>query len=123
MNKISSKAVLETNPEVEGLTLPLADKLQTIEKLISVEEFRSFGYLQELNRLFLHPLGLSLIVSIAENGQESLHGIADYRENLIEYDVSLTETEAFKIRTHNVEQEFEIRKEIAILKEIEILKG
>ena len=27
---------------------------------MSVEEFRSEGYLQELNRRFLHPLGLAL---------------------------------------------------------------
>ena len=31
---------------------------------MSVKEFRERGFLQELNRLFLHPLGLALEVII-----------------------------------------------------------
>jgi len=31
---------------------------------ISLEEFRKLGYLQELNRRFLHPLGLSMEVKV-----------------------------------------------------------
>lgn len=33
-------------------------------KKMSVQEFREFGYLQELNRRFLHPLGLALSVVV-----------------------------------------------------------
>lgn len=29
-------------------------------KYLGVDEFREIGYLQELNRTFLHPLGLAL---------------------------------------------------------------
>jgi hypothetical protein len=47
---------------------------------IPVKEFRKFGFLQELNRKFLHPLGLALEVSIDEEGGETLVGIWDYRE-------------------------------------------
>lgn len=50
-------------------------------KYISVKEFREHGYLQELNRQFLHPLGLALSVEIDDDGNESLGGIWDCRED------------------------------------------
>lgn len=49
-------------------------------KRISIEEFREAGYLQELNRNFLHPLGLALEVEITPDG-ERLGGVWDYRED------------------------------------------
>ena len=49
-------------------------------KRMSVEEFRELGYLQELNRQFLHPLGLALEVIIdKENGSEKFGKVWDYR--------------------------------------------
>lgn len=49
---------------------------------ISVEEFRAKGYLQELNRRFLHPLGLALEVSINEtDGSERFSGVWDCRDD------------------------------------------
>ena len=49
-------------------------------KTISVAEFRELGYLQELNRLFLHPLGLALSVAVV--GEEETFGpIWDYRDD------------------------------------------
>ena len=50
-------------------------------KYISVKEFREFGFLQELNRCFLHPLGLALSIEINEDGSESLGPIWDSRED------------------------------------------
>jgi hypothetical protein len=50
-------------------------------KRIDIKEFREQGYLQELNRQFLHPLGLALEVVIEENGEERLGGVWDYRED------------------------------------------
>ena len=48
---------------------------------LSVMEFRDLGYLQELNRQFLHPLGLSMEVAVdPQTGSEALE-IADCREN------------------------------------------
>jgi hypothetical protein len=35
-------------------------------KHMPISEFRSDGYLQELNRLFLHPLGLALEVTVMD---------------------------------------------------------
>lgn len=47
---------------------------------MDVREFRTSGLLQELNRLFLHPLGLALEVrQDPVDGTESLGHIWDYR--------------------------------------------
>ena len=50
-------------------------------KDISPREFADFGYLQEANRLFFHPLGLALHVTLHEPGNEGddRFGIADWR--------------------------------------------
>ncbi len=51
-------------------------------KRIDIKEFRALGFLQELNRTFLHPLGLALGVIIDENTEEeSLGGVWDYRND------------------------------------------
>lgn len=50
-------------------------------KRIDAKEFRSLGYLQELNRLFLHPLGMALEVIVdEETGQEVFGGVWDCRD-------------------------------------------
>lgn len=46
---------------------------------IDIREFRERGYLQEVNRRFLHPLGLALETVIEEGGAERLGGVWDYR--------------------------------------------
>lgn len=46
---------------------------------LTAGEFRRLGYLQELNRQFLHPLGLALAVDVHADGTESLGKIWDYR--------------------------------------------
>lgn len=50
---------------------------------VDLEEFRETGYLQELNRRFLHPLGLHLQVVVdARTGKAlEIDGIFDYRSN------------------------------------------
>lgn len=50
-------------------------------KRISMEEFQTKGYLQEVNRLFFHPLGLSLTITInKETGKKTLGPINDFRD-------------------------------------------
>lgn len=49
---------------------------------MSVKEFRELGFLQEVNRKFLHPLGLALDVVVLDNGSEMISGIWDYRKDL-----------------------------------------
>jgi len=49
---------------------------------MDIKEFREMGLLAELNRAFLHPLGLALEVVIDdETGEEKLGGIWDYRDD------------------------------------------
>jgi len=50
-------------------------------KKMDIKEFREIGLLAELNRAFLHPLGLALEVNIEEDGTETLGGIWDYRDD------------------------------------------
>lgn len=48
---------------------------------LDIADFRSLGYLQELNRRFLHPLGLALEVIVEDDGTETLGGVWDYRND------------------------------------------
>lgn len=66
----------EVDVEVSG-----GSEQVTEVKRIDIAEFRSEGYLQELNRRFLHPLGLALEVVVEEDGTEHLGGIWDYRDD------------------------------------------
>jgi hypothetical protein len=45
---------------------------------LTVAEFREQGYLQEVNRRFLHPLGLALVAEHVENF-EVIRGVRDAR--------------------------------------------
>lgn len=51
-------------------------------KYIDLGEFRDQGYLQELNRQFLHPLGLAMELRQTANGQWEFGGIWDYRKDV-----------------------------------------
>lgn len=50
-------------------------------KTMSVKEFRELGYLQEVNRRQLHPLGLALEVIVEEDGTERFGMVWDYRDD------------------------------------------
>ena len=81
-------------------------------KTINITEFRKKGYLQELNRQFLHPLGLALVVSIDEDDNEILSGIHDFREDPtgIIYDLEKSETDRivrFNENADFIEKEFD----------------
>lgn len=62
---------------------------------LSVEEFKEQGYLQELNRRFLHPLGLALEVLIDKSGELQLNKIWDCREHPegIYFDIANSDSE------------------------------
>lgn len=49
-------------------------------KRMDIKEFRELGFIQEINRRVLHPCGLALEVIIDEEGNETLGGVWDYRE-------------------------------------------
>jgi len=74
-NKLAGKLSIRQTKQSEEC---MADEI----KRMNVKEFRELGYLQELNRQFLHPLGLALeIVIDGDTGNESLGGVWDYRED------------------------------------------
>ena len=83
-------------------------------KKISIKEFREKGYLQELNRQFLHPLGLALEVLSYADGNEELGGIWDYREDKegIYYDIANSEEDRkaiFRMKMEHIAEELENR--------------
>ena len=80
-------------------------------KYISVKELKEKGYLQELNRCFLHPLGLSLEIVVEEDGKERLGGIWDCRYNHegIIYTDEIINSDDFKGKITRVKIELETR--------------
>lgn len=68
-------------------------------KRIDIKEFREKGYLQELNRQFLHPLGLALEIIQDSDGTETLGGVLDYRDDIegVHYDYLNSNDERIKI--------------------------
>jgi hypothetical protein len=82
---------------------------------IDTKEFREKGYLQELNRQFLHPLGLALEVIIEENGKEKLGGIWDYRDDpegiIFDFANRTYDLEDTRKKQNFVQSEFDKRKE------------
>jgi hypothetical protein len=74
-----------------------------MSKYIPAEELRTTGILQEINRQFLHPLGLALDVLVdPKTGKATgLGGIQDHREasgGVIFSDDMLSKAKARKIR-------------------------
>lgn len=83
-------------------------------KIIDIKEFREKGYIQELNRRFLHPLGMAIEVVVDNNGEEKLGGIWDYREDEegIYYDIKNSDDSRksrFKANEKFIDEELESR--------------
>jgi len=74
-------------------------------KRIDIKEFREKGYLQELNRRFLHPLGMALEIR-QENGVETLGGIWDYREDEEGIYYDLVNSDEERIETFSKNEQF-----------------
>ena len=51
-------------------------------KYMSIRDFIELGYLQEVNRQLLHPLGLALEVTQEDDGAARLSGVWDCRDDL-----------------------------------------
>ena len=86
-------------------------------KRIDIKEFREKGYLQEVNRRFLHPLGLALEVRQENDGTETLGGVWDYRENPegMYYDIFNSDSERkakFQAKKEFIDNEFETRNKL-----------
>jgi hypothetical protein len=72
-------------------------------KHIDIKEFRELGYLQEINRRFLHPLGLALSIRHHNNGTETLEGIWDCRNDPegIYYDINNSDQSQKNVFAYN----------------------
>jgi hypothetical protein len=84
----------------------MADEIKDTKeiKYMDIKEFCEFGYLQELNRSFLHPLGLALEVVIEEDGSYHLGGVWDYRNEPsgVYYAESVTSKPTFLQKAKNI---------------------
>lgn len=81
---------------------PASDDIDRMD----IAEFREVGYLQELNRGFLHPLGLALEVVVEDDGSERLGGVWDYRRHLD----GMTYSEIDREKAERVADERELRR-------------
>lgn len=76
-------------------------------KYMNLTEFRDLGYLQELNRNFLHTLGLGMEMTTDKAGRTVISGIWDYRddpEGLCFNDLS---DEGAKIKSERIHDQLE----------------
>lgn len=78
---------------------------------IGISEFREAGYLQEVNRRLLHPLGLALEVVIEEDGTERLGGVLDYRDDPEGIRYGGTYLASLKEKADNVDRLWSERKD------------
>jgi hypothetical protein len=71
-------------------------------KRIDIKEFQEFGYLQEANRQFFHPLGLALEVIVnEETGEVTMGGIWDFRddpEGVVFADGEIDQKKTFRVQ-------------------------
>ena len=58
------------------------EEVQEEQKTMSIKEFRELGFIQEINRNYLHPVGLALCVTIdEETGEEAILNVIDARDD------------------------------------------
>ena len=84
---------------------------------MSVAEFRRLGYLQELNRKFLHPLGLALEIEVYIDGTERFGAVwdcRDYPDGML-FDDSMLDDD-FKDRVTRIHAEWQAKAEIRVNK-------
>jgi len=77
---------------------------------MAVAEFRALGYLQEVNRCFLHPLGLALEVVVDEDGSERFGEVWDYRDDPegMGYGPGMIDTE----KAERIRSEYDAKREV-----------
>lgn len=90
---------------------------RTVDREVTYLDLREFwesGYLQEVNRLFFHPLGLALELKFNSDGPIHLGGIWDYRDDPEGVLFSTLDREEDLIKAERVQKEFEKHKEARI---------
>lgn len=86
---------------------PSTDKVKRMDPV----EFREAGYLQEVNRLVLHPLGLALEVVKYDDDHMQVGGIWDYRDDPegMLFGDDITEAPEFTARAQRVAAEWDAK--------------
>ena len=88
--------------------------MRTVNKM-DIKEFKEKGYLQEINRQFLHPLGLALEIITINNGVTVLSGIIDARDDPegVVYDFQNRKSNSISLKKKEfIEKEMKKRCEI-----------
>lgn len=88
------------------------------DKIVDLKEFKDAGYLQELNRRFLHPLGMAMEILVDEqSGYAAFGGIHDMRDRQEGCTFKLSEertderAKKFIINRDRINDEIQKRKE------------
>jgi len=83
--------------------------MSTKRKMMTPKEFRRQGFLRELNRQFLHPLGLALEVVTDDDGTERFGEVWDLREDPegFIFDDSILATKKAREQRDKIENLFE----------------
>ncbi len=50
-------------------------------RYVDPKEFSDLGYLQEANRVFFHPLGMALEITVDDKGVARFTGVQDFRDD------------------------------------------
>ncbi|HEX8747402.1 MAG TPA: hypothetical protein VF717_09385 [Pyrinomonadaceae bacterium] len=86
-----------------------------MKRFISLDEFVRFGYLQEVNRQFFHPLGLALEVLVDDEGKAvSITGFWDERDDPegIIFHESTINTEDARDKARRVQSEWDEKSRV-----------
>lgn len=96
------------NPHVHEMTTEDVDPVNRM----NIKEFLELGFLQEANRLFFHPRGLALEVTI-DKEEYKISGVWDYRDDPggIFFYFSEEDLEKAIQKSKRVQQEFEKNEE------------
>ena len=83
-------------------------------KQMSIKKFCEEGYLQEVNRRILHPLGLALQVVTDESGNETLYGVWDARDDPegIIFDGFIAGEKSFKENIEAIDSELDAKRKV-----------
>lgn len=91
----------------------MINKSDTLDKYVDLKEFMDKGYLQEINRLVLHPCGMSMTFQYTKKGVLKMRGILDRREDdagiWFDLDISNDQQAGMILKQYNVMTEIQKR--------------
>lgn len=80
--------------------------------IMDPDEFRELGYLQELNRTFLHPLGLALSIKIADGNIPQVQILKSDDPEGVAFSQDIIDDPDTRRKALHVLEEFEKRRDI-----------